>query len=244
MPTPQPLPELPLDVRPRALRLPRRGIVLALSGAAALLLAASAAMAVLRIGYGHDVVFGLSHFLDVDREHSLPTWYESTLMSLVALLMVLVAALEWPVRRGEALRWTGLAAVAAFLSLDEASMLHERFVLPLDRLGALGPVQPYTWVAAGLVPVVLVTVVFLRFVLGLRRRTRNGILCGGALFLTGALGMEVAGGAWVLGAGGPDAVSAAMVTLEEGLEMAGMLVVVDALLGHLGGMGAWRTEVG
>ena len=90
----------------------------------------------------------LRTYLDVFDETNLPTWWAATVLGGAALACGVVAALcgRGVVRR----RWLLLAGLTTALSVDEATVLHER----LDRavLTWLSPEDfPYLWVVPGLV---------------------------------------------------------------------------------------------
>ncbi len=131
-----------------------------------------------------------------------------------------------------------LALIFSGLSVDEVASVHEVAMEPLrSLLGARG--LPYfTWVVPGAAFVLAVGLAYLRFVLRLPALTRRRFVVAGGLFVGGALGLELAEG-WVADAlGHRTPAFAALVALEETLEMAGLVVFVHALLCHL------RDEVG
>ena len=171
--------------------------------------------------------------LDVGDEVSLGTWYESLLFVVAAAALFLAGRQEPPSNR--LFGWNSLAAVMAFLSIDEAASLHERFGNVLEGVIESGGYLHQLWV----VPGVIFTVGVLLGHLGWLRRvppaTRRGMLVGGALFVLGAVGFELLAGP-LAEAGDDDTL--AMITLiaiEEFLEMIGLSVFILAVLGHLRG---------
>ncbi|WP_141243119.1 hypothetical protein [Geodermatophilus obscurus] len=133
----------------------------------------------------------LRTYLDVFDETNLPTWWAASVLVAAALACGVVAALSGPgvARR----RWSLLAGLTAALSVDEATVLHER----LDRavLPWLSPEDfPYLWVVPGAVLGLAVVV----SVVGLTRAApapaRRRLLLGFGLLLGSALGGEVVQG--------------------------------------------------
>lgn len=88
------------------------------------------------------------------------------------------------------LRWLALAAVVAVLSFDEYASLHETFSGPFrDTFG--GPRAFYFgWVVPGTVFVAAVAALSLPFLATLGHRTRRLFVLAGAIYVTGALGLE------------------------------------------------------
>jgi hypothetical protein len=234
---------LPLDEPSWAFVVPRRRITIALATIGAVLALCSVAVTWLRLVAGRDHVLGLSALLDLNHEGNLPTWFEGSLFLVAALVAGVIAALERAARRPDSLRWSALAATILFLSLDEVAGVHEHLSVSERFLGQYGSIHNFTWVFVGIVLMGGVAGLFLRFVLRLPARTRNGILLAGALFVTGAAGFEVIGGLWALDHGEANLVYAAFVTIEESLEFAAAIVLLDTLLGQLGTFARWRGEV-
>src|SRR5438105_3804596 len=73
---------------------------------------------------------------------------------------------------------------------------------------------------------------FLRFLLRLPADTRRWLLISGAVYLGGAVGMELIDGKY-MEAHGANLTYMLMTTVEEGLEMSGLSALVITLLGHM-----------
>ena len=81
---------------------------------------------------------------------------------------------------------------------------------------------------------ILLAIGFLLFFRSLPAETRRQFPVAGAIFLGGAIGAEVIGGAYVSSErGGDDAVYRVITTVEELLEMLGIVVFLQALLSYL-----------
>lgn len=133
----------------------------------------------------------LRTYLDVFDETNLPTWWAATVLVAAALACGAVAVLSGPgpARR----RWLLLAGLTAALSVDEATVLHER----LDRavLPWLGPEDfPYLWVVPGLVLGLAVVVSVVRLTRAAPAAARRRLLLGLGLLLGSALGGEAVQG--------------------------------------------------
>lgn len=195
----------------------RRQVVVGLLAAVALLNVANA----WSIGFGADSP--ASRYLLLALERNPSTWFS-------ALLLALAGSLAFVVGRGrtDAARWSFIAALLWFLSLDEVASFHERFggIPVIPGIGSRG------WAGVGVLLVGLVAVKLLPWAVALDAPLRFALFAGGAVFVTGAIGFEVlAGNREVVH--GTDATYWALATIEENLEMLGGLVVVRGLLDHL-----------
>ncbi|MGL4279773.1 MAG: hypothetical protein ACRCS0_05360 [Albidovulum sp.] len=165
-------------------------------------------------------------------EKAFSTWFSVLLIASNIFLLALnaMAARQW--QKGSALPWLMLAAVCAFLSMDEMLELHERFGSAIAvRLG-FGGVMSYPWVVVGLLFAASVGLSFLGFLRRLPRRATRLIVLAGILYVAGAVGMEVIEGI-TLTFKGRDTLYYLEVLVEECLEMFAMSLFGYALLDHL-----------
>src|SRR5690625_775722 len=126
-------------------------------------------------------------YFDVGREYNLATWYNSGLWLVMGALAAAIAVARPALHRS----WWLLAGVALFASVDEYLEVHERLDVPGDVLAQHLPVEiGFTWVLVWAPIALVVGALLLRLVLSLPRRATLGVLLGGALFLTGAVGIR------------------------------------------------------
>jgi hypothetical protein len=166
---------------------------------------------------------------DVNSEGNVPTWFSSMLLMACALVAGLLAVLVRRAGGRDARYWAGLAAVLSLLSLDEVAGLHERLGGPAaEVLGdATGGVLHFAWVAPGVVLALVVGLAFARLVVRLPPGTRRLVVAAAAMYLTGAVALEAVGGI-VLEAQGDRAMYLLVTAAEEGLEMAGSVLLLYA----------------
>lgn len=200
-------------------------VVLALAGAAVIV------SVDLRLVYPGDETFGALFALN--GEMNVPTWYSSMLLLVAAGLLVVIAGFTRLESRLAFRRWASLAVIFAFLSLDEVASIHERYLARLSPLPKDGIVF-YAWVVPGTLLVLLVVVLYRRFVFGLPAPVRRVAIAAAALYVGGALGLEAIEG--VLAARGTaegtfpyDPIAGT----EEVLEMIGALVFSVALIRYI-----------
>jgi len=162
--------------------------------------------------------------LSLSYEHNVPTWLSSSLLLACALAAGAVARRERRWRR----HWWGVAAVFGYASLDEAAELHEHLGGHLETSGVLY----FDWVIPAVAILGVLAAVFLPFVRALAPATRWRLILAGAIYIGGAVGMELPLGWWVERAG-PDNLGYALIDwVEETMEMIGASLAVVALVAH------------
>ena len=131
---------------------------------------------------------------NLDEEGNIPTFFSASTLLLCSALLAIIAFAKKKEDAPYRLHWKALSIIFLFLSLDEASSLHEIATLPLrSALNASGFLKN-TWVILGAVFVLIFVLAYLRFLADLPRKSRNLFLVAGALFIGGALGVEMIGG--------------------------------------------------
>lgn len=177
--------------------------------------------------------YALAHFFNVDEERNAPTFFAVGLLLLAATLLGVVAALERGRATRDASHWAVLALGFFAMAFDESCMVHERLVNPTRRLfggGQMG-VLYYAWVIPYAALVLALVPYFLGFLARLPGPTRCGFVAAGALYLGGALGVELAGGRY-MESYGYDLTYDLIATTEECLELAGIIVFNDTVVRH------------
>lgn len=203
-----------------------------LAAVAAVVLLSSAGQ-ISKFFLAHDTLMGLVRTFFVDDEANVPTWFATTMLLTGGALAGLAAAVADARRDPERRTWIFLAGLFLVLSLDEAAMLHDLTVRPLQEALELGGPFQFAWVLPGTAIVVALVVLLRPFLRRLPRDTRRGFAAAAALFFGGALGMEMVGSWYASAFGQQDAGYAALVTVEELLELLGCVVLLRTLLVHL-----------
>ncbi len=191
----------------------------------------AAQFSVYRLGY--EDPFGFASLFDVDSESNIPTWYASSTLLLCSILLASIAYAKKIDSDRYFLHWGVLSIIFLYLSMDEAASIHEIADDPLrSALNASGFLY-FTWVVLGAAFVLIFVLVYLRFLADLPVRTRHLFLVAGMLYVGGAIGMELVGGRYADLYGMQNFVYALIATVEEFLEMAGVVVFIFALLSYI-----------
>jgi len=221
--SPSPQPVATLRLCPRRCAQVMTGLIIGL-----LLLSAAGQFSVYRLHHGR--LWGLVRFLYVDEEGNLPTWFQSTGMAISALLLWWIGREARARKQRFAGHWTGLAGVFLLLSIDEAASFHEMLIDPLNQIMHISPLLFCTWVIAGAAFVLVMAVIYAKFMLHLPPTLRWQLLLAAALYLGGAMGMELIGGCWAKRHSIENGIYSFLTHIEEGLEMSGIAVFIHGLL--------------
>ena len=222
------------DERALVVVLSPRAVLAALLPLVALLSAASFAGQVVDHALGIDgpVVRMLIHVTDVDREGSIPTWFQSVVLAACAGALWTVADDARDRRERWHRQWRALALAFLYLSLDELNALHERAIDPVRDALDLGGVLYLSWIVVA-VPVLLVFLgLLLPFILALPSWTRAAFILSGAVYVAGAVGLEMVGGMLIEESGLDTLRYSVAAGGEELLEMLGMTLFLAAVAEH------------
>jgi len=180
--------------------------------------------------FGHDNVYGLVKLFDFDTEKNIPTFYSTIALFFVSVLLLFIT-LAHKKLKSSYFPWLGLAIIFLFLSVDEFVSIHERFTTPVSKLLIRScQVHPAAWTIPYGIALIVLIIVYFKFLMGLPRRIRNLFLLSGAIFVTGAVGFEFFGGHHVKLYGEENFVFSLFYTCEEFLEMLGIALFIYTLL--------------
>lgn len=178
----------------------------------------------------------LVHFFGLSYEENLPTWYTSVLLfsSAVALLFITIEKR----RRADPFleNWWTLALVFVLISLDEIAQYHEGLSNHFDYDGVLY----FGWVIPAGIFVTGFAITYLGFLRALPRRVAVRMTVAGAIYVFGALVMELPLGWWTDQMGRRNLTYGLIDWVEESLEIVGVSVFLYTLLEYLSTL--WREE--
>ena len=180
-------------------------------------------------GLGYDYALGFVPLFDFNLESNAPTWFSSALLIGAGIAALLVASRS----RVHRWHWAAMGFVALFLSLDESAQIHELLSAALRSRLDLGGGFSWTVVAiVAILPVLLGIALFYRFVAALPADTRRALVAAGVVYVAGVVGVDTVAAFAHAESGGVVLVTA-LNTVEELLEMVGIILLIHALLTHL-----------
>jgi hypothetical protein len=173
--------------------------------------------------------YGLVAFFSLSYEENLPTWYSVISIFSAGVLLALIAVAKRREGAPFVLHWWLLAITFFYISLDELAELHEQMSTWFDFEGILY----FGWVVPAAALVAVWGALFVPFVRHLPRRTRNHFLLAGALYLTGALVLELPLGWWTARHGDDNLGYALIDWVEETLEIGAMSLFLYRLVEYV-----------
>jgi len=210
----------------------KRSLTICLFSITALLSILSIFFQVLKYFFGYEELFGLIEFFNVDSEKNLPTFFAVFLLIIIAVLLYIIFKVRFTERNKYSFYWLILSVIFIFLAIDEACIIHERFIEPLRELLDLSGIFYYGWVILGLLVILIIFIFYIRFLISIPFRIRLGFVLAGAIYIAGALIMEMIGG-WYYEIHNLDFTYQLLVTFEELLEMSGVIFFLEVLLKYL-----------
>ena len=175
------------------------------------------------------VIATIFSVFNLDAENAVPAWYSAMLMAGSAALILVVAAALRDIDPLNSHRWRVLAYIFFFLSIDEAISIHERMTVPLREAFGFSGVLYYSWVVVAAPLLVGGVHYFFPLVKQLVPQVRRRVIAAGAMYLIGAVGLELAAGYILTNNLGNDIFAIAFVA-EESLEIFGLTLFVSALV--------------
>ncbi|MEG3934279.1 MULTISPECIES: hypothetical protein [unclassified Microcoleus] len=189
----------------------------------------------------------LANGFNVDYERNIPTLYSFLALLFSSLLLGAIAHAKNLDSCRYKHHWTILSFIFLYLSLDEVSQWHEKLANPMRSLVNTTGFLYFNWV----VPMGFLVAIFLlsysKFLFHLPVATKKLFVAATALYIGGAIGMEMLAGYIVYTTGPERNLSYVIVTtLEEFLEMLGIVVFIHALISYiktyLGGV-SWNIYI-
>lgn len=172
----------------------------------------------------------------LDAENNLPTVFSTLILLLATLLLTWISRMQRHARDPFAWHWVGLAVVFMALTVDESASIHELLIHPLRTAYNTTGWLRFPWVIAGGAFAIVFGIAYLHFLAHLPKATRWIFLAAGALYVGGAVGMEMVGGQVFQEEGTPGRTLVPYMiamTIEECAEIGGVTLFIFGLLRHL-----------
>ena len=188
-----------------------------------------------KIGFGFfpgDNVF--CRLFNMDMESNIPTWFQAIILFFTSFLAAWTG-LTYSKENKKIMRfWFIMSAVLLYLSLDEISILHERFRLPSNvgiSFGAINLPPHFVWVIPGIIAVLIVGILIIKPLLIIDKATRNRLFLAGFIYVAGAIGCEIIGASFWAQTGNIRTFSYNLIAgVEELGEISGCLICLWAIL--------------
>jgi len=186
-------------------------------------------------------IASLRPLLSLSYEQNVPTWYSAILLFTCSLCLGWVAAGTRLMKGRFVAHWWGLCGGFAYMSLDEVVEIHEHLA-GLVRVKGISYLY-FSWVIPAALVVLVVGLLYLRFIIHLPARTRLRFVIAGAIYVGGALAMELPLGYVAVRSGEESLLYGLVDALEETMEILGVTLFLLALLEYAAEQG-FRLVVG
>jgi hypothetical protein len=174
--------------------------------------------------------------LTVSGEQNFPALYSSIALFFCSVLFFIIFKFKSRLKDKYTLSWKALSFIFVYLSLDELLSFHENLTTPFRQLG-FGGILNYAWVVPGIVAVGIFCLVFYRFFQHLPQYMKRLMLFAFFVFLGGAIVTEIIGGYYEYLYGRENLGYFLIATIEESMEMLGIVILIHALLTYIKQLG-------
>lgn len=168
---------------------------------------------------------------DFNQEANIPSFFSSLMLLTASLLLFLIYRIERKEGR-KSLGWLGLALIFIFLTLDEATQIHEFLIGFFRKNFGFSGYLYYAWIVPYTMVLLLLAVVYVPFFRRLKQSMFFIMMVSGAIFISGSVGMEMLGGDTIENEGFGLRYMV-FYSIEETLEMIGVSLFIFGLLRFL-----------
>jgi hypothetical protein len=169
----------------------------------------------------------------INNEGNIATFWNTFLLLLTSAIAFIVASAKFSQKDSYRFEWALLSLVFFYLSMDESSVIHEKFNVLLKNLPDFNGWAHYKWLYVGAPAVLLLTFMFIRFYFHLDLRNKILFPVSMALYLFGAFGGELLSGHYAEVHGTKNVPYALMTHGEELGEQIGIILMIFTLLTYL-----------
>ena len=192
------------------------------------------------VGRTVEYLMGIKHttafvrIFHIGEEGNITTWYSALSLLFCAILLAIIGYAKKETADPYIRHWNILAVIFLYLSLDEAASIHEIAIAPLQSMFNASGIFYFAWVIIAIPLVLLFLVMYLKFLKHLPQITCRLFIISGMLFVIGALGLElVEGYFWSQEITRWGLIVPLLTTVEEFLEMLGIVVFIYALISYM-----------
>jgi hypothetical protein len=176
---------------------------------------------------------------DVNSEANITTYFSVTMAMLSAFLFFVIAYLKNAAKDRFRFQWAALGVFLLYISMDDASVIHEKSSKYLKGLSSLGGWFEYKWVFIGITVIVIMGILFFNFWLHLDNKYKALLLISAAIFFGGAVGVEILGGRFAYTFGSKNFSYVLFTTWEQGSQYAGLILLIYSLLHYIKSYFPW-----
>ena len=172
--------------------------------------------------------------LDLNAEGNIPTYFSTIILLFSSILLGTISMLKKKERDPYRVHWAVLSFLFFLVSFEEVASLRDYMDRPVQLLlGQNSSIFYFSWVIPGALFVVFIIVLFFPFWIHLPRWVRRSFAIAAGIYIFGVIGIESIGGAFIAVNDEFNFTYVLITTVEETLEMAGVILFIKALLLYL-----------
>ncbi|MEL6496334.1 MAG: hypothetical protein AAFQ41_14610 [Cyanobacteria bacterium J06623_7] len=175
----------------------------------------------------------LPQYFNFDKEANFPSVYSALTLAFCSYLLAIIASFHQAKQSPWAKNWKWLSIIFIGLAIDEICSIHEVSIPILRTVIDSGGWLYFPWILPASILVIIFLFSFRKFIFNLPPKTRTLFVLAGAIYLAGAIGMEAVGGYIADTPGLYLHAYAIAATIEELLEMLGIIIFIHALLAYI-----------
>lgn len=172
---------------------------------------------------------------NLNNESNIPTTFTVLLLGFSALLLLIIAIHSKIIKDRFTFQWYLLSLGFLYIAIDEGSIIHELSMKYLSNTFGAGPAGIFTfsWVLLLVILVPILIVVFFSFLRNLPKASMKRFGLAGIIYILGSVGFEMIGGVVIHYFKSSSQLFFWAYTIEETLEILGIILFIYALLMHL-----------
>ncbi len=171
---------------------------------------------------------------NLDRELNFPSWFSTFMIGFCSILLKIIAIGKKEQGDRYTKDWQLLSLIFLWLAIDELVSIHEILIIPQFSDALHLPWFLHSlWVIPGMVFVAWFARRYIRFVRHLPSNTKKHFVSAACVYIGGALVMEMVGSYFAEAQGQQHLTYALVATVEEFMEMVGMVMFIYGLLYYL-----------
>lgn len=176
-------------------------------------------------------------FFELELEAAILRFFSAVMLLLCSSLFLRIAIAQKRNNTNYFLYWLCLALIFFFLAITKETAIHENLATPIRLALHLSKIQFYAWVYG--IVVIILPVLFLKFLLSLPKRTIFLFVLGSFTFLAGAFGLDLIVAYIGKLIDHHTALYIGLATFEDVLEMSGIIVLVYGLMSYISAELKW-----
>lgn len=182
---------------------------------------------------GHNSMKGLLDVFEISGEDNLGAYFSSINLLTASLLLFIIYKYHKNNGISDSRYWLVLSIIFLALSIDETVCLHELLVAPIRDYFHIEHLFYFAWVIPGMIICVILAAYFLKFYLSLPARYKRLFGISAFLLIGGAIGIEIIDGYIYSLAQERNLAYILLTTLEEAMEMLGIIIFIYSLIDYL-----------